>query len=216
MLDRISARLAVPVSGIALLLGCAAERSPDPRMGGRAEPNAEVRTDRKDVGTLDAAQVAQAVSVNRSDDHVIYRAPLLPGTRDVDLRRGGPVLGSSTGEVSLGQSSFLYGVRTRGSMQHFAVYGSDLIEGKNRFASVTLADGSRPPFRTVTTDRRGCEPNCPTSEALVIELQDAVLRSAPEAGLQLTITLDDGRRIDLTMPAAYVRGYLKAVDAAKA
>jgi hypothetical protein len=209
LLVRVFAWLAVPVSSIALLLGCAAERSPEVR-------SPEVHMDGRAVSTLAAAQVAQAVSVNRSDDRIIYRAPLLSSTREVDLRRGGPVLGSNLGEVSLGQSSFLYGVRTHGStaVQHFAVYGSDLIEGKNRFASVTLADGSRPSFRTVASDRRGCEPNCyATSEALVIALPDAVLRSVPEAGLPVAITLDNGRRIDVTIPAAYVRGYLQAVDA---
>jgi len=218
MLGRILVRLAVPVSSVALLLGCAAQRSPEVRTDPRAEPSPEVRMDGKEVSTLSAAQVAQAVSVDRTDARTIYRAPLLSATRDVDLRRGGPVLGSNPGEMSIGQSSFLYGVRTRGSgaVQHFVVYGSNLVQGKNRFASVTLADGSRPSFRTVTSDRRGCEPNCyQTSEALVIELPDAVLRSAPDAGLLMTITLDNGKRIDLTIPAAYVRGYLQAVDASR-
>jgi hypothetical protein len=200
MLDRIFTRLAVTVSTAALLLGCAAERDP------------EARTLGKEVGTHAGTQAGQGVSVERNGDNIIYRAPLLSAS---DLGRSGPVPSSNVGEASGGQSSFLYGVRTRGSttVQHFAVYGSESIEGKNRFASVTLADGSRPIFRAVTTDRRGCEPNCPTSEALVIALPDTVLRSAPDAGLLLTITLDDGKRFDVTIPAAYVRGYLQAVDA---
>ena len=199
------ARLAVPVASVALLLGCAAEQGP------------RIRLDGMEVRTLDAAQVAQAVSVTRREDRVIYRAPRLSATREVDLARGGPVVGANLGEVSLGQSGFLFGVRARGAgtVQHFAVYQSDFVEGENRFASVTLADGSRPSFRTVASDRRGCEPHCYlTFEALVIELPDAVLRSVSDAGLPLTITLDKGTRIDVTIPAAYVRGYLQAVDAA--
>jgi hypothetical protein len=205
MIDKVLARLAVLVSSVVLLLGCAAERGP------------QVRMDGTEVRALTAAQVAQAVSVTHREGNVIYRAPRLSATREVDLRSGGPVIGANLGAVSLGQSGFLFGVRAHGSkaVRHFAGYQSDFVEGENRFASVTLADGSHPSFRTVPSDRRRCEPDCYlTFEALVIELPDAVLRSAPDAGVPMAITLDNGKRIDVTIPAAYVRGYLQAVDAA--
>jgi hypothetical protein len=205
MIEKVVARLAVPLTSVALLVGCTAERGPQARMDG-----VEVRE-------LTAAQVAQAVSVSHREGSVIYRAPRLSATREVDLRRGGPAIGGNLGQVSLGQSGFLFGVRARGSsaLQHFAAYQSDFVEGENRFASVTLADGSHPSFRTVPSDRRRCEPDCYlTFEALVIELPDAVLRSAPDAGVPMAITLDNGKRIDVNIPAAYVRGYLQAVDAA--
>ena len=192
------------LASLALALGCAEQR-PAVRMNG------------VEAQGLTAAQVAQAVTVTHRDGNVVYRAPRLSATREVDLRRG-PVVGANLGQIELGQSGFLFGVRTAGSntVKHFAAFQSDFIEGKNRFASVTLADGSRPSFRTVSSDRRQCEPpDCyMTFETLLVDLPDAVLRSAPDAGVPVTITLDNGNRIDVTIPAAYVRGYLQAIDAA--
>jgi hypothetical protein len=198
-------RLALRLASVALVLGCATEHGPQVRMNG------------VDVHDLTAAQVAQAVTVTHRDGDVVYRAPRLSATRQVDVQRGGPVLGANLGAVELGQSGFLFGVRAAGSkaVKHFAAFQSDFVEGANRFASVTLADGSRPSFRTVPSDPRRCEPNCYlTFETLIVELPDAVLRSAPDAGVPVTIVLDNGKRIDVTIPAAYVRGYLQAVDAA--
>jgi hypothetical protein len=191
------------LASLALVLGCAEQRPP-------------VRMNGVEVHGLTAAQVAQAVTVTHRDGNVVYRAPRLSATREVDLRRG-PVVGANLGQIELGQSGFLYGVRAGGSstVKHFAAFQSDFIEGKNRFASVTLADGSRPSFRTVSSDRRQCDPDCyVTFETLVVDLPESVLRSAPDAGVPVTITLDNGNRIDVTIPAAYARGYLQAIDAA--
>jgi len=49
----------------------------------------------------------------------------------------------------------------------------------------------------------------------LIDLPDAVLRHVGDDGLKLVVTLDNGVDIPVQAPAAYVRGYLQALDAAK-
>ena len=50
-------------------------------------------------------------------------------------------------------------------------------------------------------------------ESIVVDLPEQALRSVPDTGLQLRIRLDNGHEVLATAPAAYVRGYLLAVDA---
>ena len=100
-------------------------------------------------------------------------------------------------------------------MKHFAVYQWDLVEGVDRYAKVALADGTALKFRTATASTEPCEGNCfPVIQTVIAEVPDSALRAAASgAGLPLTITLDNGHSFEIRAPAAYVQGYLLAVDA---
>jgi len=169
-----------------------------------------------DAAELTASEVAQAVEVTSRDGSVIYRAPRLSSARPVDVRRGGPVVGQNLGVVALGQSGFLFGIRSSstGQVSHHAAFQSDFVNGTNRFRAVTLPDGTTPKFRVVPSDQKHCQPTCSlVFETLVVDLPEASLRSAITSGLTLSITLDNGTLIKATAPASYVEGYLSAVDA---
>jgi hypothetical protein len=168
-----------------------------------------------DPGRLTSAEVTPAVKVATRGDDTIYRAPTLSSYKEVDLTHGGPALGNM-GIVKLGRQGFLFGVR-RGKqpVKSYAAFQSDLVEGKGRYIAVTLADGTALPIRTTKSNMARCEPDCLlVFETVVVELPDAVLRAVPADGLVIDYRLDDGTVTRATAPAAYVKGYLQAIDAA--
>jgi hypothetical protein len=187
-----------------LAIGCSnTPRGPSVRLGSQTVALQEIT----------AAEVAAAVRVTERDGDIIYRAPTLGAYETADLRRGGPTLGVNLGTVTPGQSGFLYGVRRRdsGAIRHFGSFHSDFVEGTNRFVSMAMSDG-RPLRFTLASNRDRCEPNCYfIVETLTAEIPESELRAAPESGMTLAITLDNGTVIRPTVPAAYIRGYLQAV-----
>lgn len=163
---------------------------------------------------LTPAEVAQAVQIVRRPDKLLYRAPMISVSELVDLRRAGPTIGTQMGRVQMGRSGFLQGVRSlpSGEMAHYAMYTSEYVEGKNRYVSVRRANGEALHF-TTTVRPDPCVPECfAVFETLVIDFPDEVLRATPDEGQRLQVTLDNGFTFPITAPAAYVRGYLQAVD----
>jgi hypothetical protein len=159
--------------------------------------------------------VAQQVQVARRTDRILYRAPTITVSDAVDLRRAGPTLGVQLGRVQVGRSGLLQGTRDArsGALSHYAVYTSEYVEGKGRYASVRLADGEALHFTTSPVRQDPCVPECfAVFEALVIDLPDKALRATPDDGLRMSVTLDNGSTFPIVAPAAYVRGYLQAVD----
>jgi len=177
----------------------------------------QVRMDSQpvDLSQLTPAEVARAVQITTKDGSTIYRAPTLSVSKEVDLRRGGPGLSVNLGTTTMGRMGFLFGVRDGRTavVKNYAAFHSDFIAGTNRFAAVKLADGTALPIRTTNTPHHK---NDPTSylvfETVVAEVPEAALRSATTNGLMLTVVLDNGTTFAVTAPAAYVQGYLLAVD----
>lgn len=166
---------------------------------------------------LTASAVASQVDVIPREQDVLYRAPTLRVGKAVNVRRSGPVAGANLGATDLGQSGFLLGIQKRGSttVQHFAGYHSDFIEGTNRFRSVRTADGQALKFSLASAEQDPCPGGCKlTFQTLMIDVPDALLRSVPESGLSVILTLDNGHEVTITAPAAYVQGYLQAIAAA--
>jgi len=170
-----------------------------------------------DPARLTPAEVARQVTVTTRGDATIYRAPTLAAFRELDLARGGPALGSNLGQVNVGRQGFLFGVR-RGSaaVESYAAFQSNLVEGTGRYVAVTLADGTPLPIRTTKSNETRCEPDCLlVFETVVAQVPDAALRSVPADGLVIDYRLDNGTVTRAIAPAAYVRGYLQAIDAAR-
>lgn len=164
---------------------------------------------------LNPTEVASEVQVIRRDERVLYRAPTIHVTEVVNLRRGGPTLGAQMGRVQLGRSGALQGVRDlrSGGLSHYVLYSSEVVEGKGRYLAVRQADGQALHFTTATR-QDPCVPECfAVIETLVVDLPDGTLRAAPDSGLALSVTLDNGFTFPVTVPVAYLRGYLQAVDA---
>jgi hypothetical protein len=170
-----------------------------------------------DPARLTPADVARQVTVTTRGDATIYRAPTLAAFRELDLSRGGPALGSNLGRVNVGRQGFLFGVRRgSGAVESYAAFQSNLVEGTGRYVAVTLADGTPLPIRTTKSNEARCEPDCLlVFETVVTQVPEAVLRSVPADGLIIDYRLDNGTVTRATAPAAYVRGYLQAVDAAR-
>jgi len=170
-----------------------------------------------DPDTLTAAEVARETSVTRRGEDTIYRAPTLSSYRDVELRRGGPTLGANMGTAKVGRQGFLFGV-SRGNqpVASYVAFQSNLVEGTGRYVAVTLVDGTPLPIRTTKSNQARCEPDCLlVFETVVVEVPEAVLRATPGEGLLIDYRLDNGTVTRATVPAAYVRGYLQAVAAAR-
>ncbi len=171
-----------------------------------------------DVGAMTAAQVrAEVVVVGGANELRRYRAPTLRLVRALDLRGGaGPTVPGRTGTVEVARAGYLFGERAaaRGTTRHFLVYQSDLVRGENRYARVALADGRALSFRTVTSKPAPCDADCfPIVQSVIAEVPDDALRAAGATGLTVTMTLDNGHTFTVSGPAAYVQGYLDAVDA---
>jgi len=186
-----------------------------------ASCSAQVASDRK-LETRDAAgasaplsadEVARSVQVLTKDDATVFRAPTLRASNSLDLTRGGPLLGGNLGTVEMAQSGFLYGVEKQGVVKHYGSFQSDFVRGTNRFKSVALANGHPLSFRVMATNRSHCGEDCYiVFESISVEIPDETLRAATDSGLQLSITLDNGYVMPVNVPAAYLRGYLQAVD----
>ena len=169
-----------------------------------------------DSGRLTPADVAREVTVTTRAEDTIYRAPTLSSFSDVNLTRGGPALGRNLGTARVGRQDFLFGVRKgHDPVVSYAAFQSNLVEGTGRYVAVTLADGTPLPIRTTKGSRARCEPDCRlVFETVVVEVPDAVLRKVPADGLVMDYRLDNGTVTRATAPAAYVGGYLQAVDSA--
>jgi hypothetical protein len=167
------------------------------------------------VEALTPAAVAAQVEIIERERDIIYRAPTARVGRTVMVGRSGPVAGANLGATELGRSGFLLGVRQRdtGVVHHFAGYHSDFVEGTNRYRSVKGPDGELK-FSLASADQDGCPGGCKlTFQTLMIEVPDALMRAVTDAGLTFTVTLDNGHELPITAPAAYIRGYLQAIDA---
>jgi hypothetical protein len=189
------------------LTGCGGPPSRTVRLGGQTI----------DPDTLTAAEVARETSVTTRGEDTIYRAPTLSSYREVEIGRGGPTLGANMGMVHVGRQGFLFGVgRGRQPVASYVAFQSNLVEGTGRYVAVTLVDGTSLPIRTTRSNQARCEPDCLlVFETVVVEVPDAVLRATPGEGLLLDYRLDNGTVTRATVPAAYVRGYLQAVAAAR-
>jgi len=78
-----------------------------------------------------------------------------------------------------------------------------------------IADVTPLPIRTTKSGQAHCEPDCLlVFETVVAEVPDAVLRAVPADGLLIIYRLDNGALARVTVPSAYVRGYLQAIDGA--
>lgn len=177
-----------------------------------------IGTETTSTAALTASAVAAQVDVIPRERDILYRAPTLRVGSAVQVGRSGPVAGANLGATELGRSGFLLGIQRRdtGVLQHFAGYHSDFIEGTNRFTSVHTADGQALAFGLATADQDPCPGGCKlTFQTLMITVPEGLLHNVPDAGLTFTITLDNGNQLPITAPAAYVRGYLQAIAAAR-
>jgi hypothetical protein len=169
-----------------------------------------------DPARLTSDDVARQVTVTSRGENTIYHAPTLASFRDADLSAGGPALGRNMGTVKVGRQGFLFGVR-KGSQPvvSYVAFQSNVVEGTGRYVAVTLADGTPLPIRTTKSGQAHCEPDCLlVFETVVAEVPDAVLRAVPADGLLIIYRLDNGALARVTVPSAYVRGYLQAIDGA--
>jgi hypothetical protein len=176
----------------------------------------QVGSETATADTLTASAVAAQVEVIPRVEDILYRAPTLRVGRAVNVARSGPVAGANLGTTNLGRSGFLLGLRQRdtGTLRHFAGYQSDFVEGTDRYRSVKDSAGNELKFSVATANQDACPGGCKlTFQTLMIDVPDSLLRSVSDAGLTLTITLDNGHQLPITAPAAYVRGYLQVVDA---
>jgi hypothetical protein len=169
-----------------------------------------------DPARLTPADVAREVTVTTRGEDTIYRAPTLASFREAGITHGGPVLGQNLGTVRVGRQGFLFGVRKGNHpVESYAAFQSNLVEGTGRYVAVTLADGTPLPIRTTKSNQARCEPDCLlVFETVVVEMPDRVLRAVPADGLAIDYRLDNGAVTRVTAPAAYVRGYLQAIDSA--
>lgn len=168
-----------------------------------------------DPNTVTAAQVASEVRVTPRGQQVFFQAPLIQSTQIIDLREAGKELGIKLGSVEQIRVGYLFGVLdlTTRQVRHYLLFQSNFIEGHDRYAAVTLADGTPLPF-TVTRAPDPCVPNCfPVMEALIADIPDAALRAQQHTGLGLLITIDTGQVIRVGGTGAYVSGYLQVIDA---
>ena len=169
-----------------------------------------------DPAHLTPEDVARQVTVTSRGENTIYHAPTLASFRDADMSAGGPALGRNMGTVKIGRQGFLFGVR-KGSQPvvSYVAFQSNLVEGTGRYVAVTLADGTPLPIRTTKSGQAHCEPDCLlVFETVVAEVSDGVLRAVPADGLPILYRLDNGTVVRVTVPSAYVRGYLQAIEGA--
>jgi hypothetical protein len=191
---------------LALVGGCSGAPPRQVQLGGQTVDPARLTSD----------DVARQVSVTSRGENTIYHAPTLASFRDADLSAGGPALGRNMGTVKVGRQGFLFGVR-KGSQPvvSYVAFQSNVVEGTGRYVAVTLADGTPLPIRTTKSGQAHCEPDCLlVFETVVAEVPDAVLRAVPAEGLPIVYRLDNGAVARVTVPSAYVRGYLQAIDGA--
>lgn len=166
---------------------------------------------------LRAEDVAALVHVRRGEEAWRFRAPTIDVLEEMDLRRLGPLLGGGLGHAQSTRRGHLEGRwdRKTGDLQHHGVYQSDRIPGEHRYTAVRREDGTQLSFQMTSHRPDPCVPDCDVIyESLVIELPDLLLRGTP-ADLVLLVTLDTGHEFPVRVPAAYLRGYLEAVDAAR-
>jgi hypothetical protein len=168
-----------------------------------------------DLQELSAQEVARAVRITPRARDIVFQAPLIQTSKIIDLHRQGQELGIALGDVERTRYGYLSGVRDRttGAMTHYVLFESNFVVGENRYAGVTLADGTALQFHVSRTEDP-CIPNClPVIEALIVVVPDPVLRANAAAGLPMHIALTTGDAIDFKGLPAYVQGYLQAVDA---
>ena len=166
--------------------------------------------------TLTVQLVRQAVIITPREHDIVYRGPTIGVSEVVDLGAKGEALGLKGGKGQHIRLGFLFGVRDRasGKVQHFVSFQSSAVEGMDRFASVHLADGRPLRFTIAASKVDPCIPPCfLVFETLIAAVPEADLRSVPDSGLPMFITLDNGFTLPIRAPAVYVRGYLAAVDA---
>jgi len=167
-----------------------------------------------DLAELTAADVAAEVRITPRPKDIFFQAPPIQATKRINLHSVGKQMGISLGTVERVRFGYLFGTRDRasGALRHYVLFQSNFIEGNDRYASVTLADGSPLQF-SVERAPDPCVPNCyPVIEALIVSVPDATLRAQQVTGLPLLITLDSGEVIHTLGLPAYVGGYLQAVN----
>jgi hypothetical protein len=98
-------------------------------------------------------------------------------------------------------------------VKHYAAFQSNLVEGTGRYVSVTLADGTPLPIRTTESNQTRCEPDPRLRDGGGRSARCGAARGAGR-GLVIDYRPDNGAVTRATAPAAYVRGYLEAVDRA--
>lgn len=168
-----------------------------------------------DPNSITAAQVASEVRVTPRGQQVFFQAPLIQSTQIIDLRAAGKELGIKLGSVEQIRVGYLFGVLDLPTRQarHYLLFQSNFIEGHDRYAGVTLSDGTPLAF-TVSRAPDPCVPNCfPVMEALIVEIPGAALRAQQSTGMKLLITIDTGQVIQIGGTGAYVSGYLQVIDA---
>ena len=168
-----------------------------------------------DPNSVTAAQVASEVRVTLRGQQVFFQAPLIQSTQIIDLRAAGEALGIKLGSAEQIRVGYLFGVLDLPTRQtrHYLLFQSNFIEGHDRYAGVTLSDGTPLKF-TVSRAPDPCVPNCfPVMEALIVEIPDAALRAQQRTGMKLLITIDTGQVIQIGGTGAYVTGYLQVIDA---
>ncbi|MDX2168088.1 MAG: hypothetical protein SF182_13525 [Deltaproteobacteria bacterium] len=167
-----------------------------------------------DLRELSPADVAAGVVVTPRGNDVFFQAPPIQTSKLIDLHRAGKEMGLALGSVERVRFGYLFGVlnRSTGALASYLLFQSNFVEGSQRYASVTLDDGTPLQF-TVRRAEDPCVPNCyPVIEALIVTIPDAVLRAQQPVGLPLIITLTDGQVIRTAGSPAYVAGYLQVVD----
>lgn len=162
---------------------------------------------------LDAEWVRARSTTTRRGDKLLFIAPVLRREQIVDPQSGG-----APGEGEIGLHSVLSGYLLAEQGEHdrikyYAVFQWNLIQGRNRYAGVTLPDGRPLPFRAGSTElpTQGVASDFALIDTLIVELPEQSLRLVPPSGLRLTILLDSGASFQVTPPQAYVRGFLRAV-----
>jgi hypothetical protein len=167
-----------------------------------------------DPQRLTPEEVARAVQITPRGDDVFFQAPPIQAIKVIDLRSAGAEMGVELGEVSRVRFGYLFGALNRrsGAIRHYLLFQSNFVIGHDRYAAVTTAAGRPLEFRT-TRAEDPCVPNCfPVLEELIVSLPADVLSAGAASGLALNIALTDGQVIRIQGLAAYVRGYLQAVE----
>lgn len=198
-----SVRLSVALAALCVA-GCAAKSTERSYLGSQPV----------DLHELTPAEVAREVDIVPRGNQVFFQAPTIQSTKLINMHRAGEEMGLSLGTAQRVRFGYLFGVLDRGSgtMQHYVLFQSNFVVGSDRYAAVTLSDG-QPLHFTVSRVPDPCVPNCfPVIDALIVQIPGDALRAAARAGLGLSVSLDDGTTITVTGPAAYVQGYLDAVD----
>ena len=163
---------------------------------------------------LDAEWVRARTTVTRRGDQLVFIAPVLRLEQIVDPATAAAPREGEVGLHSL-RSGYLFAEKgERGAIKCYGVFQWNLVQGRDRYASVSLQDGRALPFRTSSTgpSDQSAPSDFPIIDTLVVEVPEESLRLVPPSGLRLTIMLDNGVSFPVAPPQAYVRGFMQAVD----